>query len=444
MKHEYTFVYHKILVWQINILKRKLRSYSLSTSMKMNSERNPFDELCRTCTKKSYNMQNLFEDANDGETLVEKIYLCTQIQIAKQIDRPSKICCECAYKLEQAYEFHGSVKNSEQIFRKMLLTPLTNPNRCAKERPIPAEMVEVKMEMQNIDNIIEHDSTTTPIADIVDDMIDVKEEEEQTEYDSLEMEPIIKKQRKQTTAMAATKTKRPIISAEKRGKEKYPNRSFECYRCKEKFLSCWKTTVHLRQHYAAEKFKCNVCGTRFTVLDDYNRHLCQGTSIACSYCNETFDTTVALLNHLEHSHDEKTLFKCQKCAQFYSMELLKQIHMRQHVEVESEDSKPYGCNVCKKRFSTRLSLRNHKEIHSEEKLFLCFECGKSFKTSSSLHTHRICHNEKTIQCPDCPMTFNRIAGFRKHRDVHMNLKYKCNLCHAELRSKDALERHTSK
>lgn len=42
------------------------------------------------------------------------------------------------------------------------------------------------------------------------------------------------------------------------------------------------------------------------------------------------------------------------------------------------------------------------------------------------------------------MTFNRIAGFRKHRDVHMNLKYKCNLCHAELRSKDALERHTSK
>lgn len=50
----------------------------------------------------------------------------------------------------------------------------------------------------------------------------------------------------------------------------------------------------------------------------------------------------------------------------------------------------------------------------------------------------------SLKCPDCPMTFNRIAGFRKHRDVHLNLKYKCNLCQAELRSKDALERHTSK
>lgn len=76
--------------------------------------------------------------------------------------------------------------------------------------------------------------------------------------------------------------------------------------------------------------------------------------------------------------------------------------------------------------------------------FLCFECGKRFKTSSSLHTHRICHSEKTMNCPDCPMTFNRIAGFRKHRDIHLNLKYKCNFCHTELRSKDALERHTSK
>lgn len=40
------------------------------------------------------------------------------------------------------------------------------------------------------------------------------------------------------------------------------------------------------------------------------------------------------------------------------------------------------------------------------------------------------------------MTFNRIAGYRKHRDVHLNLKYKCNICQIEVKSKDALERHT--
>lgn len=422
----------------------------------MSLECSQYDDLCRTCAKISYNMQNLFDIAIDGGTLAEKIYLCTQIHITQQMDRPSNMCNRCAHKLEQAYEFYESVKNSEQSFQNVLAMATTKSNRCAKETPIPAEMVEVKMEMHPVDNIIEHDTTTTPIADINDVIVDVKEE--QTEYDSLEMVPIVKKQRKQTTK------KKTTISIEKRGKE-FPNKTFECYRCKEKFPSSWKTSVHLRQHYAEEKFKCNICGVRFVMYEDYNRHLCQGSSIACSYCNESFDTTIALLNHLEETHDKKTLFKCEKCAQFLPMELLKQIHMLQHIEVESDDTKPFGCNVCKKRFATRLSLRNHKEIHSEEKrklneqklfsiklliffllslVFLCFECGKSFKTSSSLHTHRICHNEKTIKCPDCPMTFNRIAGFRKHRDVHMNLKYKCNLCHSELRSKDALERHTSK
>lgn len=49
-----------------------------------------------------------------------------------------------------------------------------------------------------------------------------------------------------------------------------------------------------------------------------------------------------------------------------------------------------------------------------------------------------------LKCPDCPKTFNRLGGFRKHRDVHLNLKYKCNICHAELGSKGTLDRHTSK
>lgn len=199
----------------------------------MNAECSQFDELCRTCTKKSYDMQNLFDASQDGVTLAEKIYVCSQIQISQQIDRPSNMCCECVYKLDQAFEFYESVRNSERIFQKMLLIPVTNPNICTKERPIPAEMVEVKMELQHI----EHDSTSSPIAD-ADVIVDVKEEEEeQTEFDSLEMEPPNKKQRKQTTTTTPTKSKRTTTSVEKRGKEKHPNRSFECYRCKEKFLS---------------------------------------------------------------------------------------------------------------------------------------------------------------------------------------------------------------
>lgn len=316
------------------------------------------DELCRICAKSSYKMKNLFDVINAGETLSERIYRCTQIHVTEQSDRPSKMCNQCVDSLEQAYEFYQCVKNSEETFQKMLFMSTQD------DTAVPAEIVEVKMEMPNEDNIIEHDST--PIAGVIDVIVDIKEE--QTEYDSLEMEPIVVKQPKQIV-----KTKKPPTTIETRRKGR-PNRSFECYRCKAQFPSSWKTSVHLKKHYAEEKHKCTVCGSRFIMWNDYNRHLCQGTTITCSYCNAIFDTTIALLNHLEQIHDEKTLFKCEKCAKFYSMELLKQIHMVQHAGTASEDNKPFGCNVCKKRFATRLSLRNHKEIHSEEKCTFIKNC----------------------------------------------------------------------
>lgn len=49
-----------------------------------------------------------------------------------------------------------------------------------------------------------------------------------------------------------------------------------------------------------------------------------------------------------------------------------------------------------------------------------------------------------MKCPDCPKTFNRISCYRMHRETHFQLKYKCNICHAELKTKDGLECHTSK
>lgn len=143
---------------------------------------------------------------------------------------------------------------------------------------------------------------------------------------------------------------------------------FECYKCKQSLSSLWKISVHLKQHDAEEKFKCIVCGMRFIQWKMFNQHLCQGISIKCSYCDELFTTTTSLLNHLDQSHEEKTLFKCDKCGRFFSMLILKQIHMlQQHLDEQTADNKPFVCKICKKGFGTKVSLRNHEEIHSDEK-----------------------------------------------------------------------------
>lgn len=318
-----------------------------------------FDQLCRICAKRSYKMKNLFDDINADESLSERIYRCTQIHLTQQLDRPSKMCYRCVNSLEQAYEFYQSVKNSEDTFQKMLFMSTEN-SYCPNDTAVPAEIVEVKMELPDEEQIeqIEHYSATLHAGTVLD--VDIKEE--QIENSSPEMDSIVEEMPKQSI-----KKRKRAISTDKPRAVARSNRTFECYRCKATFPSCWKTSVHLKKHYAEEKFKCTVCGSRFIVSNDYNRHLCQGSSIACAYCNEIFDATIALINHLEQTHDEKTLFKCEKCAQFYSMELLKQIHMVQHVDAASDDNKPFSCNICKKRFASRLSLRNHKEIHTDEK-----------------------------------------------------------------------------
>lgn len=380
------------------------------------------NELCRICTTNGHNMRDLFEAKDHGKTIADRIFSCTQILIQEKTDRPSRICGECTDQLETAYKFYNLVRKSEETYQNLLFSNCREIEKIVN----PVEVLEVKIEIDDDKSFADQ----------------IKPNTSQFEFEAVEKESQ-RTSRGNTTASKMTKNpKHKNSSTQKRLKAAT---RFECYKCRAQMTSFWKTSVHLKQHDAEEKFKCIVCGIKYILWDDFSQHLCQGFAIQCSYCDESFVSTIALLNHLDISHDEKTLYKCEKCAQFFSMALLRQYHMAHahHLNEKSDESKPFVCKTCKKGFRSKVSLRNHEEIHSDQKQLLCFECGKRFKTSSSLHQHRIGHSEKTLKCPDCPMTFNRIAGYRKHRDVHMNLKYKCNLCHAELKSKDALERHTS-
>lgn len=309
------------------------------------------DNLCRTCTENSFNLLNLFEYRENDETLADKIFVCTQVHISNQVDRPSKMCNSCVLQLERAYEFHKLVKDSEQIFQKMV----SSGEAITTSFTVP----EIKMEIDQDDSTMEQVATalTPPVLSDVSPEVETKRPE-------IECTPFKPCERGQNKG----RVKKKVTTTKKRNKD-VNAKIFECYKCREQFPSYWRTSVHLKQHAAGE-FKCKVCGSRFILREQFNKHLCQsvGSDIKCSYCGETFTATVALLNHLEHSHDEKTLFKCGKCAQFFSMELLKQYHiMIQHNNVETEDNKQFECGICNKRFGTKVSLRNHEEIHSDAK-----------------------------------------------------------------------------
>lgn len=302
-----------------------------------------FNEMCRTCANKSNSLINIFEEKEHEETLAYKIFICTQIIIKNQTDRPSRICANCIQALQSAYDFHNLVESSEKTFEQ-----LQHVSTLALTNEENTETLEdfMKIEIDQDDSFVEDKITTTVTFDYSD-----------LNLSKIDASTIIKRE----------KMKNKKILRRKANKEK-KTQFFECYKCKQQLSSFWKTQVHLKQHDAEEKFKCIVCGIRFIQSENFDRHLCQGTDIKCAYCDEKFAATITLLNHLDQSHEAKTLMKCEKCGRFFSMPLLKQIHMLQHHSGEStEDNKPFVCTTCNKGFATKISLRNHEEIHSDEK-----------------------------------------------------------------------------
>lgn len=319
----------------------------------MDSENLQFDELCRICTRPSRNLKSLFANSElHGMTLVDKIRSCTQILIREQMDRPSKICNSCAIELDRTYEFHILVRSSETNFQKLVLSQQMTH---ITENIHSVEMVEVKLEEDNSSALTEQISLCEVRAI---EPLNLKNEDLEN---NIATSNIIKNCGK---GKNIEKIKKQQNQQPKCSKDVKP-KVYECYKCKVQFPSFWKTSICLKQHDAEEKYKCTVCGSRFILCEEFNRHLCQGSSIQCSYCSETFFATAPLLEHLEHSHDEKTLFKCEKCGVFYSMLLLKQYHMAKHAN--DAGCRPFVCEICKKGFATRVSLRCHESIHSDEK-----------------------------------------------------------------------------
>lgn len=139
------------------------------------------------------------------------------------------------------------------------------------------------------------------------------------------------------------------------------DRTFECYRCRLPFQSLADTRLHLnKSHVVVRKAKCDVCRSRMghTELD---QHLCFGMrTVQCEYCPHSFETTGCLVAHLNHSHDEKQLYRCEHCPRFFAMAILKEHHTGQHTAV----ARTFACSVCPKRYVSKTTLLNHLKTHA--------------------------------------------------------------------------------
>ena len=100
-----------------------------------------------------------------------------------------------------------------------------------------------------------------------------------------------------------------------------------------------------------------------------------------------------------------------------------------HVHVNGK----FSCNNCFLKFSSQLSLDQHRRnVHGEVENpsgFCCEICGKSYKQKKHMIRHQQSHTKQDHKCNTCNSTFKTERNLTEHMDnSHSNKSYYCDQC----------------
>uniref|UniRef100_A0A8C2ZGN6 C2H2-type domain-containing protein n=1 Tax=Cyclopterus lumpus TaxID=8103 RepID=A0A8C2ZGN6_CYCLU len=123
--------------------------------------------------------------------------------------------------------------------------------------------------------------------------------------------------------------------------------------------------------------------------------------------------TWAIQEHIR-IHGQMRPFGCDVCGKRF----LNRGHLNSHIRTHTGE-KPFSCDVCGKRFPERMSLKRHARLHTGEKPFSCDVCGRGFGLKQHMQSHMILHTgEKPFSCDVCGKSFARSGTLKKHIRVH--------------------------
>ncbi|XP_020294975.1 zinc finger protein 675-like [Pseudomyrmex gracilis] len=158
-----------------------------------------------------------------------------------------------------------------------------------------------------------------------------------------------------------------------------------------------------------------------------NNHSSRKKPYKCQKCGNRFSTKKQVTAH-EIVHSLLRPYKCLICDKTFTTKANLIYHSKCH---HSECEKPYECQVCEKRLCTKQSLIEHEAVHLSLCPYECDICDKTFKTPTSLIHHRKRHFclEKPDEYQVCEKRLCTKQSLSEHEAVHSSLcTYKCDIC----------------
>ncbi|KAK6484140.1 zinc finger and BTB domain-containing protein 41-like [Huso huso] len=177
-------------------------------------------------------------------------------------------------------------------------------------------------------------------------------------------------------------------------------------------------------------------------------------TLKCPKCDKTFDRAGKYESHTRVHTGEKP-FQCEVCHQRYSTKSNLTVHRKKHNNETAFHKKEHKCPYCNKLHASKKTLTKHvKRFHPDNvQEFLsikkkksegwkCDICNKSFTRRPHLEEHMILHtHDRPFKCAYCEEHFkSRFARLKHQEKFHLG-PFPCDICGRQFNDTGNRKRH---
>ena len=206
----------------------------------------------------------------------------------------------------------------------------------------------------------------------------------------------------------------------------------------------------LERNHEIKPFSCKHCDASFVQVHEVREHIKIHESILEDTKIKNCDKEAKTNAHVNTVKKRKLIKTHTKHVQKQKNEREKYVCSTEfETIIEKSDcrKRKFGCDICKKNFTLKKSLKKHISIvHEGQKSFKCEFCDFTFGVKTSLDRHlNSVHEKNIVTCSICGTKISRKDNLRKHiREVHEGIKkYPCPHCQHITARKSDLSKHVN-